>query len=335
MLQDLSDVIQPETLETREKLIKAGKKAYDTIPLEVAPTNEELCYYERAIRLAEKDIAIAVKNLAERIYKARGREVVLVSLIRGGITIGVLIKRYLEKTYNIEIPHYAITLIGTKGIDETAVEHILTKFDAGRLQFVDGWTGKGAVKRTLEKSLQKYKGINSEIAVLSDPANILDLCGTHEDILITNACLNSPLAGLLSRAIPQENNFFGAVFFKELLEFDKTYDFINRIEGHFDFLQSDFYTPKEITHIDGLLEVQEIANEFNINDIHFIKPGMGETMRALIRKKPDIILMNSKKNKYTEFLFNILKEKNILIKEYPLINFNVCGIYTNLNSDIL
>lgn len=59
----------------------------------------------------------------------------LVSLIRGGIPAGILIKRYLERKYKIKISHYAITLIGTKGIDNKALEYILERHDGNNIQF--------------------------------------------------------------------------------------------------------------------------------------------------------------------------------------------------------
>jgi len=333
LLKDMSNVVKAEPQEVREKLIKSGKKAYDTIPLETKPTDIEILFYENALNLASKDIALAVKSLAEQIYEKKGKEVVLVSLIRGGIITGILVKHYLENKYKIKVPHYALTLIGTKGIDEKALEYILDHYDSAMIQFIDGWTGKGAVKRTLEKSLQKYKSVSSELGVLSDPANILSLCGTHEDILISSSCLNAPLAGLLSRAIPLKDSFFGAIFFEDLLEYDKTYEFIKNIEDNMNYSKGELLIVK--TNYNGLEEVQNIAKEFDIDDIHFIKPGMGETMRAIIRKKPDIILIKNELNKYTRFIKEIENTNKIAIQEYPLVNYNVCSIYKDTNSDIL
>ena len=87
--------------------------------------------------------------------------------------------------------------------------------------------------------------------------------------------------------------------------------------------------------LNGLGEVKNIANKFKIDDIHFIKPGLGETMRAIIRKKPDVILIKNEKNKYTEFMKEISEKNEIPIKEYPFICYNVCAIYKDTNSDIL
>lgn len=333
LLRDVTSTIQAESREKREKRIKEGIKAYEMIPLEDAPTQEEILFYEKALTISADDTAFAIRNLAELIYKKKGKDVVLVSLIRGGIPAGILIKRYLEKKYNIKVEHYALTLIGTMGIDKKALEYILERVDANRIQFIDGWTGKGAVGRRLEQSLKRYPEVSLELAVLSDPANLVSLCGTHSDILIASACLNAPLAGLVSRAISMNDGFFGAVFFEELVKYDRTYHFINEIEKRL-FVSHHEIKPCELDG-SGLIEVEKIAREFGMSDIHFVKPGIGETIRAFIRKKPDLILVNKISNKYTELLIEIAKNNNILLKEYELNNYNCCALYKDNNSDVL
>lgn len=334
LLKDVSGEIKAETMEEREKNISLGKRAYDAIPLELIPTENEIEFYEKALAISAKDTALAIKTVAEMIYDKKGKDVVLVSLIRGGIPAGVLIKRYLEKKYKLKISHYALTLIGTKGIDNEALDYILKKHDGSKLQFIDGWTGKGAVGRTLSMALSKYSNVDSQLAVLSDPANIQEMCGTHEDILIASACLNSMLSGLLSRAIPLKDSFFGAIFFEELISYDRTYQFINYIEEKIECID-EYNKNNEISNCVGIDEVNSIAKDFNVSDIHFIKPGMGETMRAFIRKKPDIILVKKESNKYTDFITEVARKNNVLVKEYPLKLYNACGIYMDRNSDIL
>lgn len=333
LFTDITDTAKTEKMEARELFIKCGAKAYEMIPFEDIPSEDEMLFYEKALRLFADDTATAVKCVAEKIYQQKGKDVVLISLARGGIPAGILIKRYLEKKYKFNIPHYALTLIGTMGIDEKALESVLEKFNPSRIQFIDGWTGKGAIVRALNKALQKYEGVSGELAVLSDPANLIYLSGTKNDILIPSACLNAPLVGLMSRSIPLKDSFFGAVFFEKLLDYDKTYDFINTIESHFDYSGCSFEYKEYFG--DGLSEVQKIAKDFGILDIHFIKPGMGETMRALIRKKPDVILLKKDTNKYTDFIREIALNNDICVKEYPLERYNVCSIYKDSNSDVL
>ena len=54
------------------------------------------------------------------------------------------------------------------------------------------WTDgsvKGAILNELKKDLAQYEGVSSDIAVIADPANVTELCGTHDDILIPSSCL--------------------------------------------------------------------------------------------------------------------------------------------------
>ena len=333
LLNDVSDTVRAKSIEEREKLIGQGKKAYEMIPMEDTPTKEEITFYEKALEVSAEDTAVAVRQLAESIYARKGQDLVLVSLIRGGLATGILVKRYLEKKYEIKVPHYALTLVGTKGIDKKALEYILEREEARNIQFVDGWTGKGAVSRTLEREVKDYIGLCSDLAVLSDPANIVKTSGTHEDILVASACLNAPLSGLLSRAMPLEDSFFGAVFFEDMIEYDRTYHFIDTIERKMAYNEGKM-TYEECS-FDGLSEVKEIAKDFGGIDIHFIKPGVGETIRAFIRKKPDLILIKEEKDKYTGLVRELAKQNAVKVREYPLEKYKVCGIYMDKNSDVL
>ena len=62
---------------------------------------------------------------SEKILKQKGADVVLVSLARAGTPIGILAKRYIKYKYNLNLPHYTISIIRDKGIDENALKYIL------------------------------------------------------------------------------------------------------------------------------------------------------------------------------------------------------------------
>ena len=52
-----------------------------------------------------------------------------------------------------------------------------------------------------------YEGVSADIAVVADPANVTELCGTHEDILIPSSCLNSTVSGLISRTFQADTSW--------------------------------------------------------------------------------------------------------------------------------
>lgn len=332
LLKDISGMIQPTPTEEREIQIQKGIHYSEMLPLEYEPTEEYMKLYKIALENYSKETAIAVANVAEKIFFKKGKNVVLVSLARAGIPIGILIKHYLEKKYKIEdIKHYSISIIRGKEIDYNALNYILKRHSATFLQFVDGWIGKGAILEELKKSLIKFDEIDTELAVLSDPAGLTKLYGTREDILIPSSCLNSTVCGLISRTflrkdIIQEKDFHGAVYYSNLISQDVSYEFINKVEKYFEFdLKMKM---KDENKKNSREEIKKIANFYKIEDINFIKPGIGETTRVLLRRIPWKILVNKKyKNeKLLQHLFRLAQEKNVSIEFYPLENYKVCGI---------
>ena len=53
------------------------------------------------------------------------------------------------------------------------------------------------------------------------------------------------------------------------------------------------FEPKDYS---GVEVVKKIANTYAIDDINFIKPGIGETTRVLLRRIPWKVLVNQKHN---------------------------------------
>ena len=123
----------------------------------------------------------------------------LVSLARAGTPVGILIKHYIEQRLGRKAYHYTISIIQGKGIDKNAMSYILARHKPESIQFIDGWTGKGAIQRELLLAMKDYPDVSAGLAVLSDPAGIAEKSGTHDDFLIASSCLNSTVSGLLSR----------------------------------------------------------------------------------------------------------------------------------------
>lgn len=332
LLKDITGIIEPTPTEEREKKIQNGVHYSEMLPLEYEPTKKYIELYGLALKNYSEKTAYAVGSVAEKIYRDKGKNIVLVSLARAGIPVGILIKHYLEKKYKIdEVNHYSISIIRGKEIDYNAINYILKRYSAEKLQFVDGWIGKGAILTELKKSLANYPEIDTELAVLSDPAGLTRLYGTKEDILIPSSCLNSTVSGLISRTflrkdIISEEDFHGAVYYSNLINQDVSYDFINEVEQYFNF--DIEYEKEEESEKTGREEVMEIASHYEIKDINFIKPGIGETTRVLLRRVPWKVLVNEKykDEMLLQHLFRLAEEKGVPIEFYPLKNYKACGI---------
>lgn len=334
LLKDITGLVMPLSAKEREPLIQAGTNYCEMLPKEYPPTERYNKLYYDYLEEGSFITAQSAANLSSIIVNKYGRNITLVSLARAGIPAGILVKRFLKYKYNIDAAHYTVSIIRDKGIDTNALNYILKLHSPESIIFIDGWTGKGTIQKELVKSLDKYKNINNEIAVLADPANITSFAGTYEDILIPSSCFNCTVSGLISRTflrsdIIKENDFHGAAYYKEFENEDKTYEFINKCCSHFPNINIKNITEKPADT--GMNEVKRIAEEFKISNINFIKPGIGETTRVLLRRIPWKIIINSRYNgSDIKHILQLADEKQIDIIYYPLNNYKACGIIKNM-----
>ncbi len=334
LLKDITGLVEPQSTKEREQLIQAGKHYCEMLPIEYVPSEKYMESYRNALKNYADSTADAIGKLADKIIDKKGRNVVLVSLARAGIPIGILLKRYIRWKYQIDVMHYSISIIRGKGIDHNAVQFILNRHKAQDILFVDGWIGKGAIQNELKKEVKKFKGLSDELAVAADPANITELFGTNEDILIPSSCLNSTVSGLISRTFLRDdiigkNDFHGAVFYENLRDEDLSYKFIHEIESKF---RKDHIEANAVLKQSGIKKVKEIAGWFHINNINLIKPGIGETTRVLLRRVPWKVLIdkNCKDDVSLNHIIKLAEEKDVTIEYYSLGNYKACGIIKNM-----
>lgn len=351
LLKEIDDGVKEQDNYSREKAIQSGVHYSEMLPIEYKPTDEYLDIFHKSLKSFSEKLALAVAITAEKIVKARGEDVVLVSLARAGSPAGVLLKRYLRKVHAINVAHYSISIIRGRGIDENAIKFILENHPGQEIQFVDGWTGKGAITKELKEATDKYKSdygicdtLNHQLAVLADPGHCVEIYGTREDFLIPNACLNSTVSGLLSRTVLRsdlisEEDYHGVKYYKELEKDDLSNYYIQEIEKYFVEVSKeaidaskDFNIESEEVKWVGLEDVKNIEKDFDIESIHFIKPGIGETTRVLLRRIPWKILVRED-SKNLEHVLKLAKEKNIDVETYPLKAYHCCGVVKALKGE--
>lgn len=334
LLKDITGLVEPMATKEREALIQSGVHYSEMLPLEYVPTPKYMQVYREALNQYAGVCAEAVGSLSDLIMEKRGKDVVLVSLARAGIPIGILLKRYMKWKYQVEVPHYSISIIRGRGIDHNAMEYLLGKYSPRQLLFVDGWIGKGAILRELQKEIRSFEGVSADIAVLADPANVTELCGTHEDILIPSSCLNSTVSGLISRTFLRSDiigpsDFHGAVYYGELSDSDLSYDFIQAIETHF---KKENEPPKPCKETKGVDEVKRLALHYGIDDVNLIKPGIGEATRVLLRRVPWLVLVDEsyKDSDDLRHLIQLAAEKGVPVEYGKLENYKCVGIIRKL-----
>ena len=342
LLKDISNMIVEEDNLTRERKIQSGTHYSEMIPVEYQVSDEYLTLYREKLKDNKEKLAFAIGVMSEKILKRHNQNPILVSLARAGTPIGILAKRYIKQRYNIDLPHYTISIIRDRGIDINAVKYIINKHhNSQNIQFIDGWTGKGTIANELKKAcIELENTFNTEfdpsLAVLADPCGYSNIYGIRDDFLIPSACLNSTVSGLISRTVLRDDligqdDFHGAKYYSELKKVDESNNYIDTIQscfkGQYKNIDREIenWTEDKITQI-GNDDVENIKDKYDIDDINFIKPGVGETTRVLLRRVPYKILVDDINNKKLKHILVLAKEKNVKVEEFKFKAYSCCGI---------
>lgn len=336
LLKNINGLISEQNNEFRENAMQSGVHYSEMLPIEYQPSKEYMDIFYETLEQSKNKLAELTAVLAEEIIKKRGQNIVLVSLARAGTPIGILLKRYIEYKYKINVPHYSISIIRDIGIDANAINYILERHAGAELQFVDGWTGKGVIQSTLEEASSKFYAdfgvkLNPDLAVLSDPAYCTDTYATREDFLIPSACLNSTVSGLISRTVYNKkfigkNDFHGAKYYEEWEAEDVSKLFIDEITKEFNSCTEHIKIEKVLKDNRGLKEVKKLQGFLNIDNINLIKPGVGETTRVLLRRMPWKILVNSMDNPNLRHIYKLSEEKNVPVEVFKDMSYSCCGV---------
>ncbi|MHC5217815.1 cysteine protease StiP family protein [Enterococcus sp. LJL128] len=359
LLQDISQYVDEIATPEREVLIQSGTHYSEMLPVEYQPTAEYVALFKETLKESASRIALSVGIVAEQIVSEKKKnhqgdlqstlaDLVLVSLARAGTPIGVLIKRYLKLVYQVDVPHYSISIIRGRGIDEVALDYIYQQSETADIQFIDGWTGKGAITKELTEACEQYNETHSRqfplspsLAVLADTGYCTTLYGTREDFLIPSACLNSTVSGLVSRTVLNERyikpgEVHGAKYYQEFEEQDLSNVYIETIMTAYvenrEQLDQEIkaalaaWNPAEVPSWAGMAAIEQIKADFNYDSIHFIKPGVGETTRVLLRRVPEKLLINPEKTNDLRHILMLAKELHVPIEEYTNMPYSCCGL---------
>ncbi|MGW4364761.1 cysteine protease StiP family protein [Nocardia takedensis] len=312
LLKDLSELDLEADIAEREQRIQAGEAHYaESLPIEYQPDAAYRDLFEQVLADSARRLALAVGTVAELVVAERGSDIVLVSLARAGTPVGILMKRWLAARggeQSLDVPHYAVSIVRDRGIDAVALDYLARHHDPASVVFVDGWTGKGAITRELTEALDAYHAaggarFDDELAVLADPGQCVRTYGTRDDFLIASACLNSTVSGLISRTVLNDTvigpgDFHGAKFYRELAEADVSVRMLDTVAAEFDGVRDA--VPAELAAVtggdrtptwSGWASVEKVREEYGIASVNFVKPGVGETTRVLLRRVPWRVLV--------------------------------------------
>lgn len=338
-LDDVQFLLKPIAMQDtpvhiKEALIQSGKKHYsEMLTHESLPSESYLQLFHQAMALNRQRMAEHLLVLAKRIVETRPHGITLVSLARAGTPVGVLLKHVLKLYFDTEASHYSISILRDVGIDQNALRHILQSHAPESLVFVDGWTGKGVIAKQLAVSLQAFAdtdgvSIPPELYVLADLSGSAAVAACSEDYLIPSCILNATVSGLVSRSVydPQSAapaDFHGCVYYRQFEQHDLSRYFIDTllagVEQAWLKYRDDFGT-----NVHDRLQLQRISQgllawiteRYGVKKHNYIKPGIGEATRVLLRREARVLLLQDLDCEATRHLRWLAESRSIPIDIY-------------------
>ena len=337
----------------KEALIQSGQRHYsDMLTLEKPPSATHEALYNQALMAGKQRMANDVTNLAFSLHQlfhacvSASQPLILVSLVRAGLPIGVLLQKALSDasaSYALASQHYGVSIIRDRGLDPVALQYILQQHPHSPIVFVDGWTGKGAIYGELQRSLAQITDKRQQaqlfhqgdgvipLVTLADPAGVAWLSASDDDWLMPASLLNSTVSGLISRTLYREpsDGLHQAVYYDKLQPWDRSGEFIQTIDALRQ--QTPLSTPltgKLLPIFATQSVIDDLAARFAISNRNRIKPTIAEATRAILRRDPECVLVNEMADgQDTALLRHLCEEKNIqLIKDTSIAPYQAVTI---------
>lgn len=316
----------------KEALIQSGRRHYsEMLTHESLPSEAYLQLFHDALALNGRRMAEHLLALAKRIDQLRREHITLVSLARAGTPVGVLLKHILQRHFDRKAAHYSISIVRDKGIDQNALRCILYRHSQESLVFVDGWTGKGVIAQQLAASLDDFAfsdgiRIPSDLFVLTDLSGTAAVAASNEDYLIPSCVLNATVSGLVSRSVWRQGiagaaAFHGCLYYKEFEPYDLSRFFIEAMLKYADEAYREYGIAVPEMPLDrkalkaaSLEFLKTVAQQYGLSHYNYIKPGIGEATRVLLRREAGRLLLRNADAEATRHLLWLAESKSIPIE---------------------
>ncbi len=346
LLKDLSAVSLEADIDEREKAIQAGTAHYaESLPVEYQPDLAYRELFEKVLQESASRLAVAVGTVTEIVLAERGHDIALASLARAGTPVGILMRRWASAAHGLEIPHYAVSIVRDRGIDSVALRYLAEHHDPRSVVFVDGWTGKGAIARELTAALRDFPEaeFDDDLAVLADPGNCARTYGTRDDFLIASACLNSTVSGLVSRTVLNDSlirpgDFHGAKYYADLAPADVSRHLLDTVAARFEDVRGEVDASVAAVRgsdrtptWSGWASVEKVRREYGISHVNFVKPGVGETTRVLLRRVPWRVLVRDGDAPEHEHIRMLAAARGVPVDVVPDLAYSCMGLIKNVS----
>jgi Phosphoribosyl transferase (PRTase)/PELOTA RNA binding domain len=211
--------------------------------------------------------------------------------------------------------------------------------------FVDGWTGTGVIARQLTASLAEFAAsdgvtIPAELYVLTDLSGSAAVAASCEDYLIPSSVLNSTVSGLVSRSVydPQSleaRDFHGCVYYQDFADQDLSAYFIETIMASVArvWQQGDIKPPvinRQHLQDISLSLLQWLTEHYGVSHANYIKPGIGEATRVLLRREARHLLLRDLNSEATRHLRWLAESKSIPIAVFSELPYQAVALIKEL-----
>lgn len=326
----------------KERLIQSGQRHYSQmLSPESPPSKRYMAVFEDACRANNARMALDCLRLASLVDARREGDITVVSLARAGTPVGVVVARLLREVFKRKAKHYCVSIVRDRGIDWTALRHILANGHAPEsIVFVDGWTGKGVIARELALSVSAFNAsekskIDNGLYVLSDLAGASACAASGDDYLIPSSILNATVSGLVSRTVLDERigpqDFHGCVYYGEFAPHDRSQRFADEVAA------LAIAQAQQLIPAPGALDTQAAAQRsrayldgamarYGIQDVNLIKPGIGEATRVLLRRVPRLLVLRARGAPSVAHLEVLAEEKQVPVEIDPDLPYHAVSL---------
>ncbi len=337
-------VIAPTSVAEKEQLIQSGTRHYsEMLSAEAVPDARYMSLYYAALASNAARLRHDIAHLADVIQQRpeTARECVIVSLARAGTPVGVLLTRALRRR-GVTAHHYSISIIRGRGIDMTALAYIARRHGTDNAVFVDGWTGKGAIRGELDRSLAAGNaGFAPFLTVVADPAGVADLAATVDDYAIPSGLLNGIVSGLVSRSVLNDalvgsGDFHACLFMDDAVAHDISRQFITDVEAAGDWHGGGHgWSPAlaATARADAQAIIAQIVADYGVRDVNRLKPGIAEATRAVLRRVPDCVIVADAADPAVAHIRHLAAQSGVAVKERNLRTYRAITIIKELGGE--
>jgi hypothetical protein len=355
----LKPVDVPDTpVGEKERLIQSGARHYsEMITRERRPSAEYLRVFRTGLDREKPRLARDLLALAGLVAARRPGPVTVVSLARAGTPIGVLLTRTLRQHYGRSVEHYSVSIIRDRGIDEVALKYILARHEPSSVVFVDGWTGKGVIAAELDQAVRKFNASNdvdldAGLFAVADLSGTAAASATTDDYLIPSCVLGATVSGLVSRSILNADvvgpgDFHGCLYYREFEPDDLSRLFVNEMSREIARQWETNESVRPCLTVGGVGQVTNLSYaalrerstnfiaamqaRFGVRDVNYVKPGIGEATRVLLRRVPDRLLVRATTDPGVAHLLVLATEKDVPVETDPNLPYRAAALIRGMD----